>query len=547
VALIRILIDGLKAKRGFVGFLIAAALGALGVLGHAPFHIWPVIAVSLVGLVVMLDAAACRPNPLRSGFFVGWSWAFGYFLAGMFWVGNAFLVDAQKFAAIMPFAVTALPATLALFWGVGGLVYTKFWRADAGRLLVFALAFSVMEFGRGHLFTGLPWNLPSYIWTPGGSISQLGALIGPYGLTLATLFVLASPAIFLSSNDNRAQVGRKSISVAALLVSLAAIGYGTFRLQSAGPVDAMAGNGPLISAGQGGFTQKEVWDPANASRVTQAYLDLLEEPNAAKSDIVIWPEGAFPFLLAEQPEVLSEIDARLGTRTLVSGSIRRSSSPNGDAYWNSIFVFDRSLDGLTIRSTYDKFHLVPFGEYLPLRPLFKALGIASLVAYDGEMTPGPAPAIMAIKGAPNADPRVCYEIVFPNFNPRASGKAGWILNVSIDAWYGDLLGPDQHYAQARSRAIETGMPLVRAASGGWSAIVDRYGRVLSQHRFGAGYAMARLPLDARTTPYGRDGELIFALILAFLFVFVVFWRHKGVDFSNRLEDEDLTVQEKPNV
>jgi apolipoprotein N-acyltransferase len=143
------------------------------------------------------------------------------------------------------------------------------------------------------------------------------------------------------------------------------------------------------------------------------------------------------------------------------------------------------------------------------------------VSYDGEMTPGSGPAVLPIKGAPGADPRVCYEIVFPSFNPKASGKAGWILNVSIDAWFGDLLGPDQHYAQARARAIETGMPLVRAASGGWSAIVDRFGRPLAEHRSGAGYATARLPLDAAPTIYGRFGEQAFLYLLSSIFVVMI--------------------------
>jgi apolipoprotein N-acyltransferase len=532
VSVLRAWIAHLQAQRGFVGFLIGALLGALAVFGHAPFHIWPAFAVSITGLFLLLDHAQARPRPLRSGFFIGWSWAFGYFLAGMFWVGNAFLVDAEKFAAIMPVAVTALPAGLAIFWGLAGAVYIKFWRADTTRLLVFAIIFAVAEFARGHVLTGLPWNLPAYIWKPGGWISQTSALVGPYGLTLGTLFVLALPAVLL----NKGRLGLVGILAGGL--ALFAFGFGAWRIQAAGPVDALAGNGPVISAGQGGFTQKEVWDRANAGRVTQTYLDLLEDPRALASDLVIWPEGAFPYILMEQPEIVREIEARLGGRTLITGSIRRASDGQRDTYWNAIFVLDKAPSGIAVRGIYDKYHLVPFGEYLPLRPLFNALGIASLVSYDGEMTPGLGPATLAIKGVPLADPRVCYEIIFPNFNPKAATKAGWILNVSIDAWYGDLLGPDQHYAQARARAIESGMPLVRAASGGWSAIVDRYGRPLAEHQNGAGYAVARLPLNATATLYGKYGELMFALFLGILFVSCSLLHHKGVDFKNRFQEEE---------
>jgi apolipoprotein N-acyltransferase len=517
-------IAGVKARRGFLGFLMAALLGALGVLGHAPFHIWPAFGVSICGLLILFDAAATRPKPIVAGFKMAWSWAFGYFFAGMFWVGDAFLVDAEKFALLMPFAVTALPAGLAVFTGLGGALALKFWRGDAMRLLVFAGSISLAEFARGHLLTGLPWNLPAYIWVPGGAVSQSAALIGPYGLTLVTLLILASPvAVFLQTKNDY----RRTIAAAAMTLGAALFIFGAVRLHGAGPIEPMKGAGPIISAGQGGYTQKEVWDPANSAQVAQTYLDLLTSPAAQKSDIVVWPEGAFPYLLLEQPELLEALHQRLGTRTLVLGSIRRTPSPQGDVYGNSLLVFENQANGLVLRGAYDKFHLVPFGEYLPLRPIFKALGIASLVSYDGEMTPGSGPAVLPIKGAPAADPRVCYEIVFPSFNPKASGKAGWILNVSIDAWFGDLLGPDQHYAQARARAIETGMPLVRAASGGWSAVVDRYGRALAQHQKGAGFATARLPLDNKPTIYGRFGDNLFLYLLSFLFIVILVSQKKS--------------------
>jgi apolipoprotein N-acyltransferase len=549
----RVVTDHLKAQRGFLGFALAAILGSLGVLGHAPFHIVPAFAVSVLGLVIMLDGATQRPKPRLSGFAVAWSWAFGYFLAGMFWVGNAFLVDADKFALLMPFAVTALPAGLALFWGVAGIAYgwlapkvaPKVGHSRIGAIFLFALLFSLAEFARGHLLTGLPWNLPAYIWKPGGVISQTAALIGPYGLSAVTLLLFAAPICLVDERLARRAKLVLLTSFAVLVVGMA--GFGIVRLNQAGPIDPMAGNGPIISAGQGGFSQKEVWDPANAMRVTQTYVDLLDNPKAKHADIVVWPEGAFPFLLLEQNDVLQAIAERLGPRTLVVGTVHREPSAAGDTYYNGIATFDGRRGGLGLGEIYNKHHLVPFGEYLPFRAIFQAFGIASLVAYDGEMTPGVAPGLMPISGAPLADPRVCYEIIFPNFNPAARDKAGWILNVSIDAWYGDLLGPDQHYAQARYRAIETGMPLVRAASGGWSAVVDRYGRPVAEHRFGAGYATARLPADATATLYNWLGEALFAIILVFYLIALVVLHQKGVDNSKRLAEGVSKNRETPHV
>lgn len=510
-------------KPAWLSGLCAVLLGALAVLGQAPFHFWPAFGVSICGLILLLDGASQNKKRLRSAFWRGWAWGFGYFLAGMFWVGNAFLVDAEKFALLMPFAVTALPAAMGVYWGLAALAAMFVWGTGAARLLTFAVCFGVSEFVRSHLFTGLPWNLPAYIWKPGEGISQVAGLIGPYGLSLLTLWALATPVMLLAKGDRR----KPSMTlIAAGVLALSSLAYGFLHLRAAGPISPMAGMGPIITAGQAGFSQKEVWDPANGLRIVETYLGLLDTPDAQKADIVVWPEGAFPFLLLEEPFVLDQIQARLGSRTLAVGSIRRDLLAGNAVYTNSLLVFDVEQGGLTTRSVYDKHHLVPFGEYLPLRPVFKALGIASLVSYDGEMSPGPQPTTLSLPGAPLADPRICYEIVFPSFNKQATGKAAWILNVSIDAWYGDLLGPDQHYAQARYRAIETGLPLVRAASGGWSAIVDRFGRPVAEHRAGAGYATARLPATTGPTVYARYGEVAFGLLLL-SFGLIAVWRHKG--------------------
>ncbi|GBF59189.1 apolipoprotein N-acyltransferase [Candidatus Phycosocius bacilliformis] len=511
-----------NAQPFWLSGLISTGLGALAVLGHAPFHIWPAFAFALCGLILLLDGAFLSARPKRSAFWRAWAWGFGYFLAGMFWVGNAFLVDAEKFATLMPFAVAALPAGLALFWGLAGLVAARFWSSGLSRLIVFATCVAAVEYARGHVFTGLPWNLPAYIWKPGGAISQVAALIGPYGLTLISLFVLSLPLILISTATVRAQAAYGGVG---LVLILACFGYGALKLQAEGPVSAQTGTGPVIAAGQAGFSQKEVWDPANTTRVVTTYLDLLETPDAEKADILVWPEGAFPFLLLEEPVVLEAIQGRLGDRTLALGSIRRDLLAGQARYNNSILVFDVEDGGLTTRAVYDKYHLVPFGEYLPFRTIFEKFGIASLVAYDGEMTPGVGPGTLAVPKAPLADPRVCYEIVFPHFNPKATDQAAWILNVSVDAWYGDLLGPDQHYAQARYRAIETGMPVVRAASGGWSAIVDRLGRPVAEHRTGAGYATARLPAFKGSSPYARIGDWAFLILCVGFGVFAL-WSHK---------------------
>jgi apolipoprotein N-acyltransferase len=496
--------DRVRVARGWRAGLIAALAGAAAVLGHAPFHLWPVFALAIMVLGLLVEGAGDEVRPLAAGFWRAWAFGFGHFLAGMFWIGHAFLVDAEKFAPLMPFAVSALPATLALFWGAAGALAAKWRRHDARQIALLAGLLGLGELARGTLFTGLPWNLPAYVWSPGGWISQAGAIVGPYGVSVLTL------AVFLAPLHWRARGGRAAGALAAGLVLLG-VGHGIWRLNLPEP----APPGPMIAAGQAGFTQKEVWDPANRDRVIEGHLALLDAPAARDADIVVLPEAAFPFLLLEQEPVIEALAAKLGDRALIVGAVRRDFDARGERYHNSILLLDAPGGVARLRGLYDKHHLVPFGEYLPRRDLFERLGVDSLVAYASDMTPGPQPDLLSVPGAPDADARVCYEIVFPSFNDANRGRAGWILNVSIDAWYGDALGPDQHFAQARWRAIEAGLPLVRAASGGWSGVVDARGRIVSATRAGPALARGRLPGAMEITPFARFGWPMSAIIVVF--------------------------------
>lgn len=492
--------DALNGLHGWSAGLAAGLLGALAVLGFAPFFLWPVFAVSVLLLAALLDSSARRSRAegwrlgraLRSVAWRGWCFGAGNTLAGMTWVASAFLVDAEQFAALIPLALAALSGGLGLFWALGAMLYRLCWSPTGWRVLAFAGAYGAAELARGHWFTGLPWNLPAYVFEAGGVVSQSGSLLGAYGVSTLAILVFAAPLAW------GARGGRFVIALAVALTG-AALAYGAWRLQEAGaPGARTAADAPVIAAGQAGFSQVEVWDPGNRTRIVASHLALLERPEAASADIVVWPESAMPVILLQEPDVLDAINARLGDRTLVTGTLRIDDAgfvdggPKRQVY-NSVISIVRENGALSLGGLHDKHHLVPFGEYVPFQQLLSLVGLQSLASVVGGITPGPEPGIMTVPGAPAADPRVCYEIIFPDFNRPAAQSAGWILNVSVDAWYGDGLGPDQHYALARWRAIETGLPLVRAASGGWSGVIDPWGRALAEHRHGAGYAVSKLP------------------------------------------------------
>ena len=490
-------------------------LGGIGaVFGFAPFFIAPLYGLGIILLFFALENA---PS-LKAAFWRAWFFAFIMFAASMFWLGAAFLVDAEKFFWLMPFAITLLPAVLALFWGVGGLVYFKFRPKSATKSLLFAATFTLIEYLRGTLFTGLPWNLPAYIFNAGGLISQNAAWLGPYGVTLFTIFVFAAIAVI----DKK--WGKQ---IFACMVAVCGIGfaYGFYHKNFTHLVART--NPPIIATGQGGFSQKELYQTGNELHVVETYLGLLQSEAAKKSKIIVLPEGTFPFLLLEEPYVLFEINKYIQNKLLIVGAPRRDFN-NEDIYYNSIAFIGGTPKAPALLKLYDKGHLVPFGEYLPFKSVFNALGITSLVSYGTDFNSGTGPQLIKIADIPLIEPRICYEIIFPNYTNKESIKADWIVNVSVDAWYGDLLGPDQHYNQARWRAIEQGKPLIRAASGGWSSITDSFGEPVVQFRSGSRLISALLPSKIESTPYSRLGNSIFAAFLLCFFVAAILIDKKAV-------------------
>jgi apolipoprotein N-acyltransferase len=501
--------------QGRGAFFRAAAAGAVCQLAHAPVHFWPALLLGMTCFVWSLDGAPACARPLRAFFWRGWSFGFGYFLAGLFWVGGAFLVEPERFAIFLPFAISALPAGLALFWGVATAAAGTLWRDDARRIPLLAAILSLAEYARGHAFSGFPWALAGSIWPAGGAISQSAAWIGLYGLTVLTLAFAMAPAALA---DGRGVLrGRLIWPVGAALCLGMLWGAGAQRLAAA----VNEKTGVVVRVADSGISQRDKWRPENASRVLNTYLEQTGGDFPSSPRVVIWPEGALPFLLLETPQALDAIGGVIGGRTLVVGSIRAERVGDGENYYNSALIFGGHSGSLTLASIYDKRRLVPFGEYMPpgIRELVGGLGIESLQAIGKGFTPGPRPTALQIPGAPPAGILVCYESIFPHFAPRGAERPAWLINITNDSWFGATSGPWQHYNQGRYRAIEDGLPLARAASGGVSAIVDPYGRPIEELRAQGGFADAPLPKALPPTFYSQHGDVGFlglALLLAVL-------------------------------
>jgi apolipoprotein N-acyltransferase len=498
----------------------AVAAGLAAAFAHPPFGFLPGLAGYAVLLWLIDRADAGRP--LRSAFWRGWLAGLAYFLISTGWVAEAFFVDAKDQAWMAPFAVGLLAAVLGLFWGVAAALYRMLAPTTALRLLVFAGAFAAAEWLRGHLFTGFPWDLPGETWRAGSGPSQAAALVGAYGLTWITLTIAAAPGLGVTGRGARISLGLAALTLAGLY------GFGALRLA---PARASATPPTIVRIVQPDTPELPSYDDAAFANVVRRNLDLTERPASPRPDIVIWSEAGLPAPLEDYlapgawTRVAIETALQPG-QTLITGGVRAEPAPKGayapqgQIYHNSLLVLRRTQTGLTVAGLYDKHRLVPFGEYLPFDRYLAPLGVKDLIHVGDGFTPGPPPRPLAPAGVPAFQPLICYESLFPGFTRDGARAArlrpAWIVNVSDDAWFGVTSGPWQHLNLASYRAIEEGLPLVRATPTGVSAVIDAYGRplagkVLGEGAFGA--IDAELPAALPPTPFDRIGAAGFAAML----------------------------------
>lgn len=507
--------------------LVAFVGGLISVFAQAPLFIWPLLLIILPVMIWMMGGVSKTRRPVLSAAILGWWFGFGHFMAGFYWIGEAFLVEAEKFLWLLPFAVTLLPAGMALFFAFVFALTYRFSHPGFGRIALFAVLWTAGEWLRGHILTGFPWNLAAYVWGGADIMMQAASLMGSYTLGLATIFVFSSPAILGWANlKSRASAYTLGLAV-LLLLSQFTYGY----------VYSQENDGRLVPdiqlrLVQPSIAQKLKWDPAYREENFAALINLTrsDADNASKDGIthVIWPESASPFLLARTPEALAEISDALGDKTyLITGqqrAVRRKDS--GYDFFNSVMII---TPGGKIADIYDKVHLVPFGEYLPFRTLLSKIGLRQLVKVRGSgFTPGPAFRVMSPLHIPAFVPKICYEILFPGRIPRDPvADPQWILNVTNDAWFGSSFGPYQHLTASRFRAIEEGLPIIRVANTGVSAVIDGYGQILSQLGINErGIIDSQLPVRLERTPFTYIGD---TGVLIFLFLFGLISRLTGIE------------------
>ena len=508
--------------------LAALGSGALAVFAMPPFGLSPVLLISFPVLVWLLDNVN-KERQLRARIIqaalIGFVFGFAFFLGSVHWIGEAFLVDVERYGLLMPFAILGLSLGLAIFPAIALGLAGAFWSTSNTRVLWLACAFSFVEWLRGHVLTGFPWNAMGYALSSSEALMQMAAYIGLYGLTFFVVFVSALPALLVAPLERRGQGRLNRVGITAVLGSAAIIAMiwagGSFRLRAA-PLSFVPGVNIRIV--QPAVDQKLKWSPEQAVEIFEHFMTLSSREGLEKITHVVWPESALPFFLDGNKPVLSRIDALLPDQTfLITGAMRLGKGERGqENYFNSIEIFDGSARKV---AHYDKFHLVPFGEYLPLGALLSKLGFRALVHSQGGFTPGPGLRTLIIPNAPPLGALVCYEAIFPGAVARDDVRPGWLVNVTNDAWFGDSLGPPQHLAQARMRAVEEGLPVIRAANTGISAVIDAEGRVRARLGINTtGVIDFGLPKPRQPTFYAHFADLPFWLIIIFSGGFYGFYR-----------------------
>lgn len=517
---------------GLRRWLAAIAAGALGALAMPPFNIIAVLFVSFPVLVWLLDGAAGGPESgalkrLGAAFLLGWCFGFGYFTAGLWWLGNAFLLEAEEFAWALPLATLGLPAVLGLYYGLATFIARLLWSDGAGRLAALALGFGLTEWLRAFLFTGFPWNAIGYGLMPVPVMMQAVSLAGLHGMTIVAVLIFSAPALFGTGRGVKAGVGL------ALLLLAAQFGYGFWSLSRPEADEGRKLTFRLVQPAIDQSVKLEGGDRAAIFREHLRLSALPPEEGAPRPDVIVWPETSIPFILTENTDALAAIADMLEEgQILLTGAVRMEGAGVGYAprYYNSVYAIDS--DG-QIFAAADKVHLTPFGEYVPFEDILRDFGVASMIALPGGFSAAAKRTKIALPDGAGLYPLICYEIIFPDEMEGVESGVNALLNVTNDAWFGLTPGPWQHFRQAQIRAVETGLPLIRAANNGVSAVVDGKGRVLAGLTLGArGKVDATLNIDVHPSPFLPWRKTNFWLIVLAAAFYAVLPRRRFIFWEN---------------
>jgi apolipoprotein N-acyltransferase len=490
-----------STKRDYV---LMFGIGLLAALAMPPVNLVPVLLVCFPMLYTILNKSLTT----RQAAIKTWLFHFGYFTAGLYWIAWALLVDATNNWWALPFALFGLPALMSFYPAIAAVLWYRLaWRGTA-RIILLAVLLGISEWVRGWAFTGFPWNLWGYTWTAYLPMLQSVALIGMYGLTFLTILLALAPSFMMQRLQSRSA---GAMTVFILLMFIALFAWGSGRLTHDPVQDSSTF---VIRIVQPNIPQTAKWDPKIRDANEQKMWAHTIQESATPPYLVIWPETAMTqFTTEDVRRFESLLQGLLPTGTLLATGVLdvELDAKGNRRFFNRISVYDQTGSRL---DAYEKAHLVPFGEYLPLQKYWPVKPVAFK---EGQFTAGSGLRTVTINNIPSFSPLICYEVLFPGTTVDSKHRPQWILNVTNDAWYGYTSGPFQHLAISQTRAVEEGLPLVRAANTGVSVVIDPLGRILGELALGTEGVLDRpVPPALKPTVFARFGNtLFFGLLLIF--------------------------------
>ena len=455
-------------QQSFRSYIIVFLCGIFTTASLPPYFLLPLLPLALSTFFYFIYTASSA----KQRFLRGWWFGFGFFTTSIYWFAYALLVDAEQFGWLIPFAIGGIGCILALFHATAMLACTSFFhtRSTVQHIIWFSLCLFAAEWARGNLFSGFPWNLIGYIWTFSTTSIQLGAFFGIYILTGLTVLIATLPALMFipAKSDHEKTIQKLFLKVTIL--SLCALATACiFRLSTA-PTTFYDGINLRIV--QGNIPQSLKWDPQGRLEGIRTYAALSMMEGHDTISHIIWPESAMTYAFESQDYWAKELSTIVPPKgLLLTGTIRREIDKNNQEHlYNSLQGLDANAN---VTLHYNKRHLVPFGEYVPFRTI---LPIEKITKGSIDFSSGDASQTISAKGLPSLQPIICYESIFPELARGAYPR--WLLLITNDAWFGDSSAPYQHLHMGRMRAVEQGVPLIRAANTGISAVIDSYGRIL---------------------------------------------------------------------
>lgn len=488
--------------------LLAFILGLASVEALPPFYIFPILFFTFSTLLLFINST----NSKKSAFAIGYWFGFGYFSGNMSWIGNALLIDATNFGWLYPISFFSAGAFFGLFVAFPALLSYCF-KNLYSRYLAFAAAWVFFEWIRSFIFTGFPWNLLGSVLAFNDEALQLASIIGTYGLSLLVVMLVSAPSLFIFYHN------RHSIMITTtLLISLSCLifGFGTYRLHHRQQEESST----IVRIVQPAIPQAMKWDKDELDNNFKQYIKLSQSDGLEKVNFVIWGETATPYPLDYEPKALQEITAAIPHNGyLITGLVRYEFQDGDFAPLNSMFIIDKQG---RIRNHYDKSHLVPFGEYIPLRRYLPDW-IRPVTNTIADFIPGQGPKVITVDEQPGFGTLICYEIIFPSQVVDKNKRPQWLVNLTNDGWYGLSQGPYQHLVTTRLRAVEEGLPIIRSANTGISAAISPYGQIISSITLNEkAFIDVALPQPINnSTIYGHYGNVI-PLILCLLNVILAF-------------------------